>query len=338
MAQWLVTQGDQQFSAQDLNELKQLARQGRLGPGDMVQPPGASDWLYATEIPELKGLFADTSGSIDDDDLDYKPRGSLPQGPIIVVLLILVVVAGYGMYYYAVRIPTDEDLSFKLGLTELIVTADPAQVYARPDANSSSVGTLSKDSQVQLKAKRGEFYQIAKKDNSLTGWVSTKDTIAGYQFKDSRTRDDYDPIYNPDRYVFVQNASWMQLPNQREENITNFQFMLKNKSKFEMTELVLLATIKDKNDRVLEKQEIAIEGAIPAYASVMVGTLAPAEDAEEGTEARKMTDHLFNEMSKSDPELSLRWSLGVDVQMESEAFTEANIDLLGLSAVPRKLD
>ncbi|MEL6341981.1 MAG: DUF4339 domain-containing protein [Myxococcota bacterium] len=338
MARWLVTQGDDQFSAQDLNELKQLARTGRLGPGDMVQPPGASDWLYATEIPELKDQFPDTSGGYDDDDLDYKPRGSLPQGPIIGILLILVAVVGYGMYYFAVRMPTDEDLEFALGLTELIVTADPAQVYADPDANASKIGTLTKDSQVQLRGKQGEFYAVEKADGSIRGWVSVRDTIAGYQFKDSRTRDDYDPIYNPDRYVFVQNASWMQLPNQREENITNFQFMLKNKSKFEMKDIVLLATIKDKSDRVLEKKEIAIEGSIPAYASVMVGTLEPGEDAEDDAVGQKMTDEMFNKLREDDPELSLRWSLGVNVQMESENFSEANIDLLGLSAVARRLD
>ena len=51
MARWLVTQGDQQFSAQDLAELKEIAKSGKVGPGDMVQPPGATDWLYASELP-----------------------------------------------------------------------------------------------------------------------------------------------------------------------------------------------------------------------------------------------------------------------------------------------
>ena len=34
-------------------ELKQLVRDGSVGPGDMIQPPGASDWLYLVELPEL---------------------------------------------------------------------------------------------------------------------------------------------------------------------------------------------------------------------------------------------------------------------------------------------
>ena len=67
MSRWLVTQGDHQFSAADLTELKQLAQSGSVGPGDMVQPPGTSDWLYASEIPELDALFGDSK---DDDEGD----------------------------------------------------------------------------------------------------------------------------------------------------------------------------------------------------------------------------------------------------------------------------
>ena len=70
MARWLVTQGDHQFSANDLNELKELAKTGRVGAGDMVQPPGAADWLYASEVPELAALFP-SDGGVEDDDLDW---------------------------------------------------------------------------------------------------------------------------------------------------------------------------------------------------------------------------------------------------------------------------
>ena len=66
------------------------------------------------------------------------------------------------------------------------------------------------------------------------------------------------------------------MPDQREENVTIFQFLLQNKSKFAMTSIKLLATIKDKNDRVIETKEIAIEGNIPAFDGAMVGTLKPA--------------------------------------------------------------
>jgi len=335
MASWLVTKGDQQFSVRNLEELKQHVRGGKVGPGDMVQPPGASDWLYLVELPELKVLFPPESLEVD-DDIDFRPSSGLPKGPIIVLLLALAVGAGYGMYYYAVRVPSNEDLQLDLGLTEMIVTGEGVQLRDKPEGGSA-ITTLDKDSRVQLLAKRRENYAV-QSEAGQKGWVGVDDVIAGYQFEDSRTRDDYDPLYNPDRYVFVQNSSWMQLANQRETNTSLFQFMLKNKSKFAMTNIVLLATIKDDNDRVLEKKEIAIEGTIPPYASAMVGTLLPAEDAEEGTLPRKMTDKLFRELSKNDPEMTMRWSAGVEEQMASENFKEANIDILELSAVPRSVE
>ena len=68
MSRWLVTQGDRQFSVEDLGELKKLAQSGKLSGGDMVQPPGATDWLYAAELPELKGLLSSTARRKDDDD------------------------------------------------------------------------------------------------------------------------------------------------------------------------------------------------------------------------------------------------------------------------------
>ena len=108
-----------------------------------------------------------------------------------------------------------------------------------------------------------------------------------------------------------------------------------------MTDLVLIATIKDKNDRTLEGVEIPIEGSIAPYSSVEVGTLMPEEidDPNAGLlGGRMMTTRLFEELSKSEPDLSLRWSAGVEVQMDSQGFVEANIDLLELRAVPRKLD
>ncbi|MFT4978421.1 MAG: hypothetical protein ACI8S6_004331, partial [Myxococcota bacterium] len=335
MASWLVTKGEQQFSVRDLEELKQLVRKGSIGPGDIVQPPGASDWLYLIELPELNSLFPKSAFEVDDDS-DYRPRSALGQGPIIAALLLLVAFAGYGMYYYAIRVPSNEDLTLDLGLTEMLVTADPAELRDQP-GGGSTITTLPKDSRVQLLAKRNDFYAV-ESATGQKGWVDVDAVIAGYQFEDSRTREDYDPIYNPDRYVFVQNSSWMQLATQREANTSLFQFMLKNKSKFAMTNIVLLATIKDENDRVLEKKEIAIEGTIPAYASAMVGTLLPPEGEEDEVPVRKMTDSLFQELAAGNPELTMRWSAGVEEQMTSENFKEANIDILELSAIPRAIE
>jgi len=338
MARWLVTDGDHQFAAQDLNELKQLAAMGKVGPGAMVQPPGASDWLYANELPELQGLFpGETTNSLD-DDFDIRPRPN--RGLLYVVFCVIAAAGAYGMFYFGTRLPTHEDLQVIGGtkgmqLTEMHVTKTSA-IRSEPKESSSSLGTVDKDQRVQLVAKRGAWYTV-KTATGVEGWLPVDVVIPAYYFADSATRESYDPLYNPDRYVFVKNSSWMQLPDQRENDITIFQFLLQNKSKFPMANIKLIATIKDKNDRVLETKEIDIEGRIPPYDGVMVGTLAPPEGAEEDKQPRLMTTKLFEHLKKKKPKLALRWSEGVEVRMDSDGFVEANIDLLEVRAIPKDL-
>lgn len=337
MSRWLVTQGDRQFSVQDLGELKELAQAGKLGPGDMVQPPGASDWLYASELPELQPLLKHDGGRSDfDDDLDGAKPNRTPL--LIGVLLVLLGIGGYGFYHFASKVPEAQNLDLLgeggLALTEMLVTADPATVRSEPGDGGSTVGSIAKDSKIQLVAKRGEWYQV--EANGTRGWVKVDQVVPAYFFADKDTRQDYDPIYNADRYVFVKNASWMQLPDQRRDNITIFQLMMSNKSKFDMTDVILLATIKDKNGRVLETKEVPLEGMVKAYEDTMVGTLAPAEDDKEG-EPRLLMETDFQEMAKDNEDLQLRWSPGIEVQLESQGFVEANIDLLQVRAVPKQL-
>ncbi len=334
MARWLVTQGDRQFTVQDLGELQQLARDGKLGAGDMVQPPGASDWLYASELPELASELQQGGGAHDfyDDDLPRPNRTPL----IIGVLAVLLMVAGYGFFFFAQKVPEAQHLDLfgegGLQLTEMLVTADPAPLRSQPDG--SSAGSVPKDSKVQLIAKRGEWYQI--EHDGKQGWVKVDEVVPAYFFADKETRQDYDPIYNPDRYIFVKNASWMQLPDQRRDNITVFQLMLADKSKFDMTDIILLATIKDKNGNVLETKEVPLEGTVVAYGDTMVGTLAPADDDPEG-EPRLMTESSFAELAKDDEDLQLRWSPGIEVQLSTQGFVEANIDMLQVRAVPKQI-
>ena len=338
MGRWLVTQGDHQFSAADLSELRDLATAGSVGPGDMVQPPGASDWLYASEVPELGSIFDSQDASLDDDD-DWDLPKTRSKGPMIFILLAIVAFGGYGMYHYGSQLPKHEDLEILGGttgmaLTEMIASSN-ASIRAEPNAAASAVGSITKDDTVQLLGKRGDWYNVANKSGAK-GFVETDKVVPAYYFADAETRSSYDPIYNPDRYVFVKNSSWMQLPDQREENITIFQFLLQNKSKFEMTDIRLLATIRDKNDRVIETQEITIMGTIPAHDGVMVGTLKPNAKEREAS-AELMTTSLFETRLKQDNALMSRWSDGVELAMESEGFVEANIDLLQVRAIPKEL-
>ena len=337
MARWLVTQGDHQFSAADLSELKELASSGQVGPGDMVQPPGAADWLYASELPELADFFTAPEDDFDDDDWDIGRKRS--KAPLAAVLFAIVLGGAYGMYHYGSQLPTHDDLEILggttgLALTEMIASSD-VSIRSEPNDGASAVGSISKDDTVQLLGKRGEWYNVAN-ESGAKGFVRTNTVVPAYYFADAETRSSYDPIYNPDRYVFVKNSSWMQLPDQREENITIFQFLLQSKSKFQMTDIRLLATIRDKNDRVIETQEIAIQGTIPDHDGVMVGTLKPDPKDPESV-AQLMTTSKLEVLLKEDESLMSRWSDGVELAMESEGFVEANIDLLQVRAIPKEL-
>lgn len=333
MSKWLVSQGDRQFSARDLTELKQLASSGTIGSGDMIQPPGTSDWLYAAEIPDLQGLLRDDGGSSFDDDIDFKPPRN--HAPLIVLLMLLIGGGGYAMYHYANQMPEAGELELLgdggLAMSEVLVTEENAPLHAKPDGAAS--GALRKDSAVDLLGKRNGWYHVRDNEQGVQGYVRAEHVIPAYAFASAKERENYDPLYNPDRYVFVKNSSWLQI-DQQNRNLTIFQFMLQNKSKFEMTDLVLLATIKDKSGKELEKVEIPVSGVIPAYQSVMVGTLAPEDKNDPDAESVNLTTFTFDKMAEEDEDLQLRWSDGVEIEMQEKGFTEANIDILELRAVP----
>ena len=335
MARWLVTQVDRQFSASDLEELKTLASRGELGRGDMIQPPGASDWLYAVELPELKGLLP--PAAMADDDFDT-PRSKLPTALLVLVFLLMSVGGAYSIYHYAVGIKTTSlDLLEELALTEMLVTAEGVTIRSGPEAGASGVGSVAKDEKVQLLAKRNDFYRIRTKA-AAEGWVQVDQVVPAYFFTDAETREDYDPLYNPDNYVFVKNASWMQTPDQRADNRTLFNFQLQNKSKFDMENIVLSATIKDTNGKVLETAEIAIEGKLKRFEAAMVGTLNPDRRADPDGEPRRLTETSFQEMLKDDPTLQERWIDSIEVTLGSDTFEQASVDLLEVRAIPQKLD
>lgn len=333
MARWRVAQGQQQqFTAEDLAELQRFAKEGKFGPGDLVQPPGASDWLYAMELPDL-AKFLKAAPAVLDMDVRPKPRSN---APIVVALLIGIAGAGYAIYHFAESIPQAEDLELLgdngLALTEMLMTVS-APVLQTAEDGAASTGTAAKDARVSLLAKRGPWYKIRTQEGA-EGWVKVDQVVPAYLFADSKERVKLDPLYNPDRYVSVKNASWMQLPDQRKNNVTVFQFMLSNESIFDMTDLKLLITIRDTKGNALETKEVPVGGRIPARGDSMVGTLSPDPKDKEAL-PQLFTDATFLEMQRQDPDLALRWSAGIEVAMQSKDFEKANVDLLEVRAVPK---
>ena len=65
--------------------------------------------------------------------------------------------------------------------------------------------------------------------------------------------------------------------------------------------------------------------------------LGPDPKDREGV-PRLLTNESFSKLAEADPELQMRWSDGIEVLMDSKGFAEANIDLLQVRAVPKKLN
>lgn len=335
MSRWMINAGGQQYSAANMEELRGFARRGELAAGDIVQPPGASDWIYALEVPELKGSLR--------ADLEYDAGAPPPKemNPVLrwgAAALLAATAVGAWSYALSLRdtIPQPDDLELiggtsGLSFSEVLVTAENGQLYAAPDANSPVVAALAKNSKADLLAKRGKWYRL--RADGKEGYASFDAVIPAYFFGNDDDKFAHDPLYNPDKYVYVRNSSWQLAPEGGNKFLTSFTFLVQNEAKFAMTDIKLLATIKDKNDAVLETKEIAVEGTIPAEFSTMVGVLLPEKKDKTGV-PRVMTASTFEEMVRVEPKLQERWVDGVEVRLTSDGFTEAAIELLEVRAVP----
>ncbi|MDP2314541.1 MAG: SH3 domain-containing protein [Pseudomonadota bacterium] len=336
MSRWMINARGQQYSASSMEELRQFAKRGDLTAGDIVQPPGAADWIYALEVPELKGsLRADLEM---DADAPAPAREFPPVVRWVAAAALALTAVGAWSYALGLRdtIPQPDDLELiggKSGLSfsEVLVTAENGQLYAAPDANSAVVSALTKNAKAELLAKRGKWYRL--RADGKEGYAAFDTVIPAYFFGNDVDKLTHDPLYNPDKYVYVRNSSWQLLPEGGNKNVTVFTFLMQNDAKFAMTDVKLLVTIKDKNDAVLETKEIAVEGTIPAEFSTMVGVLK-ADKRDKSSVDRIMSSSSFEEMAKADPDLVERWLDGVEVRLTSDGFTEAAIELLEVRAVP----
>lgn len=346
MSQWVINRGDSQFSVEGLAELARLAKQGEIDAGDLIQPVGADDWLYAIEIPELAGVVR--SDLEEDDDIGYRSGGGSGaiKGVLYAVFGLMLVGGVGGMVYFAGQLPSgDESLlgeGGSLKYTELITLTD-AELYAEPDENSSVMLTIPKDSTAELLAKRSKFYKAMY--DGKEGWLRVDDILPIYQLGDEKVKRRLDPLYNPDQYTKVTSASFIQIEEEGNE-VGTFRFMLENSSDYDVTDLVLRAVIKDSKGAEVGSQEFAIEGVIPKRGGTMVGTLPPTDEElkeaerndEEPPEPRLMTYATFDEWAREleqeeQEEAYLRWLDGIDITVD-ETFTEAEVRIVELRAVP----
>ncbi|MCB9664986.1 MAG: hypothetical protein H6732_12800 [Alphaproteobacteria bacterium] len=331
MARWLVNRNETQTTVDSMSALRAMAQAGELGPGDMIQPPGASDWLYVVEVPELKEVLDASGGGIDLDD-DLLPRRGIGPWVTAAILVALLVGGGFAIATYGQRLPDpNQRILDQVGFSEVVVTGKGVKLMAEPAAAGPAVAAVTDGSVLELMAKRGDFYKLRDGDKGVEGWLPMDQVLPAYLIGGGDVMREYDPLYNPDRYLLVQNAGWMQLPEQLAESITVFQFMLANDSDYDMTDLVLVAKIKDSRGHELEQVEFRVEGVVPANGQTMVGTLVDPENEER----RLVTQVTFDGMAAKDPELRLEYNDGVEVTMTTADFTEASIDIVELRALPK---
>ena len=347
MSQWNVTQGDNQFVVDGgLAELKNMARRGDLGPGDMLQPPGAADWMYASEVPELQVIFAKNK------DIDDEAEASgglspvlLAVGGVLALVFVGIVVVGVGVSAWFASQMTEGTGAMigEGGMTysQMIVTNAGSGLRGEPSESASIKVPLAKDDVIELLAKRGTFYRARTKSGG-EGWIPLAHVLPLYQLGGAEVRDEFDPLYNPDRYVEVSNARWMQLPA---ENPSPGAELSNTTSRYAMTDLRIVATIKDAQGHELEKVEIPIEGTVDPNSETMVGTLSGEVETGKRKSKKKdpdappdrvMTTSTFEELAATDPELQMRWTSGVEVEMKTQEFTNAQIDVVGLRATPEE--
>lgn len=337
MSRWMINVRGQSFSAASMDELRQLAKKGELGGGDIIQPPGATEWLYAVEIPELKSsLRPDPMEGI---DVDASAGGMSPmvKGAVAGAMVL----ASLGMWGYALQlrsaIPTEKleihDASGSKGMSykEVLITAEGTSLKADASPSAADVGPLTKNERAELLGKRGGWYRL--RFNGQEGYAPVDAVLPAYYMADERTKLDFDPIYNPDKYLYVGNASWTMPVEKAKKGLSDMAASLQNDSKFPMTDITIVATLKDAAGNVITEKEIKVEGEVPPNRADMIGTLMPAK-GDKTTPPRIMFTNTFEKIVAEDPKAAERWLDVVEIAVGTEQTSEASVVIAEVRAVP----
>jgi len=75
--QWMVSEGGQQQGPYTLDQMRQMAVEGRLSPAALVWTPGMAEWKSWKQVPELSGPAAPMASPSPSYSPSYSPPGSL---------------------------------------------------------------------------------------------------------------------------------------------------------------------------------------------------------------------------------------------------------------------
>ncbi len=261
---WRITRGDQMFTAKDVAELKLMAVGDKIEAGDLVQPPGRTDWLYASEVPELKGLIK--FKPVDEDQFIQKKPNLWLKRMVALVGAVSVALGFAALYQGFMNRPDISktalfgDHEGALGPLEGLATQH-ANMLAEPDSGAAKVGEMQKDSRVTLVSKMGDFYEI---DAAGTkGFVGTRQVVPAYLFSQD-LMDKYDPLFNPDQYLQLLNYSWVPSGEPDDpETLTHLMFEIQNPTDYGMLGVTLKVTFEDGQGQELGVKNIEIPRLLP---------------------------------------------------------------------------
>jgi len=315
---WLVTTDNDQFSAKSLEDLKKKARSGELSPGDLVQPPGARDWLYAFELPEVGECFGQSSGS-----LDLEIRRS-PLGKMFGIALLLGGIGLFaGAWHYYQIIPKSADLQLlgEKGMSqdEGLVTATSANIYASPEG-TKKIGSFGKDKTIKILDKKYSFFLV--ESDQGQGWISVKDIAPAYLFAKDKIRKEYDERYNTHRHIAIHQESWKQL--EHGVPITIFNFQLQNNSKLDLDHFEVKVKLMNEDKKPLQELVFNIKGLIEKGDTGKIGTLSPLEGSDQKIEYLTFTE--FQKRRKLNPVLIKQWTDGLLVEL-NQIFPDASFKI-----------
>jgi hypothetical protein len=266
---WRITRGDQQFTVKDVAELKLMAVGSKVKASDLIQRPGGTDWLYATEVPELKGLLkADPASDFDDD---WKPQRNLSHKILRVIsglLFVGIIGSGFtGLWFIWKGVPDAAESRLfgdhpgAMSALEALAT-ETANLLSEPDSRATIKGVVEKDSRVALIRKLGDYYEIEAADGT-TGWVGTGQVIPGYLF-DQEMSDKYDPLFNPDTYLQLINYAWTPVGGEDDpDTLTEMMFQVANPTDYGMQGVILRISFFDGADRVLGVENYEVPRLLP---------------------------------------------------------------------------